>query len=114
MAVAPALRGGAQAAAPAESRRPPQQRTPLEAMFLFTESQLQQEVQRMNAIARQCHLEGQHRGEEEMASTVAQVEQFADALYREAVNTQGEYAGQLSIVSSQNDDLSRSLLRAED
>ena len=83
-------------------------------MFLFTESQLQQEVQRMNPIARQCHLEGQYRGEEEMASTVAQVDQFADAPYREAIVTQDEYAGQLSLASNQNDDLRRSLMRAED
>ena len=68
----------------------------------------------MNAIARQCHLEGQYRGEEEMASTVAQVEQFADALYREAFIMQDEYAGQLSIVSCRNDDLSRRLLGTEE
>ena len=45
---------------------------------------------------------------------LAQVEQFADVLCRQAINMRDEYAGQLSIASCRNADLGRRFLGVEE
>ena len=67
----------------------------------------------MNVVIQQSLLEGQHRGQEEMVSTLEQSEQFAYALYREGVMLQEEYIEQMSLARHQFDTLHQSWTRAE-